>query len=728
MTAEPVALSDAVEPADQLSAGWLAAVTARVDSGWRPGEWDPTMLKFVGDPDNPATWVFHCAVTGCAGFAQGVGCFCMSCGPRRNRVGRPKDFIENYAAYAPTRRYDDPDLARSFSLADLAVGLRTEVLFGLQVLDRDRVLVPERVRKLLARLPAATESLLEVTEDVIAGLPAGEKGLVRSLRAVLLADRVQFTGVDVTLGDVWDCRLLGLTAGSHRQYVARSGQLDFRSIHQTWLRELTKEYLRVLRPTVQQARHTLRAVSVASDALLGRPNGNEPGLLSMADMTAVIDHLQTVTKPEGGLLSANHRHQLFSRFRQMLTFLRQAGLIDHVPGSFDATGGRLALSRPTKRETEAEDLLGRSLPEHVIAQLDAHLDRLGRHSNFAQLGWSAEDVRRMYQTVYQLIRDTGRRPEEVTTLKVGCLTYIDDKPTLIYDNHKAGRLGRRLPIAESTAMVIKDWQQHLAGLPTDKLGPGWMFPSPGQRGRMGHGGGHLTASVFGGRVFRLWVDTLPALLDEGLDANGLNIAYPRDGITLYAFRHSYAQRHADAGTPVDVLRQLMDHVSVETTLGYYKVTLKRRREAVATVSDLMVDRHGRRIGAVGDLDYAVGTVAVPYGNCAEPSNIKAGGGHCPIRFQCAGCAFYRPDPSYLPAIETHVAELRINKEQALAADAANWVITNLTDQIDAFTGVTGAMHTVLDGLPEENLRSVEQASKEIRRIRQADTAMQRANQ
>ena len=446
----------------------------------------------------------------------------------------------------------------------------------------------------------------------------------------------------------------------------------------------------------------------------------------MSDMTAIIDYLQTAPRLEGGSLSANHRHQLFSWFRQMLMFLRQAGLMDHVPGSFDAAGTRLRLSRPMKRESEAEDLLGRSLPDHVIAQLDAHLDRLGRHSDFAQLGWSAEDIRRMYRTVYQLIRDTGRRPHEVTTLKIGCLTYVDDKPTLIYDNHKSGRLGRRLPIAETTATVIRDWQHHLAGLPT--RGSDWMFPSPGLRGRRVHGGGHLTAGNFGGRVFRVWVDTIPVLLDEGLDANGLNITYPRNRITLYAFRHSYAQRHADAGTPVDVLRQLMDHVSVETTLGYYKVTLKRRREAVATVSDLMLDRHGRRVGAVGDLDYAVGTVAVPYGNCAEPSNIKAGGGHCPIRFQCAGCSFYRPDPSYLPAIQTHLAELRVNKEQALATDAAGWVITNLTDQIDAFTGVTRAMSTLLDDLPEENRRSVEQAAKELRRIRQADNAMQGGDQ
>jgi integrase len=36
--------------------------------------------------------------------------------------------------------------------------------------------------------------------------------------------------------------------------------------------------------------------------------------------------------------------------------------------------------------------------------------------------------------------------------------------------------------------------------------------------------------------------------------------------------HTYAQRHADNGTPVDVLRQLMDHKSIQTTGGYYTIT------------------------------------------------------------------------------------------------------------------------------------------------------------
>jgi site-specific recombinase XerD len=40
-------------------------------------------------------------------------------------------------------------------------------------------------------------------------------------------------------------------------------------------------------------------------------------------------------------------------------------------------------------------------------------------------------------------------------------------------------------------------------------------------------------------------------------------------VVLYAYRHTYAQRHADAGVPIDVLRELMDHRKLDTTKQYF---------------------------------------------------------------------------------------------------------------------------------------------------------------
>lgn len=47
-------------------------------------------------------------------------------------------------------------------------------------------------------------------------------------------------------------------------------------------------------------------------------------------------------------------------------------------------------------------------------------------------------------------------------------------------------------------------------------------------------------------------------------------------------------------------------------------------------------------------------MTVPFDGCTEKTNVKASGKACPIRFQCAGCTFYRPDPFYLPALEDHI--------------------------------------------------------------------------
>ena len=48
--------------------------------------------------------------------------------------------------------------------------------------------------------------------------------------------------------------------------------------------------------------------------------------------------------------------------------------------------------------------------------------------------------------------DTGRRPEDILGLPLDCLARdADGAPVLVYDNAKAHRLGRRLPVSQATA-------------------------------------------------------------------------------------------------------------------------------------------------------------------------------------------------------------------------------------------------------------------------------------
>ncbi|MGH9011287.1 MAG: tyrosine-type recombinase/integrase, partial [Acidimicrobiia bacterium] len=358
--------------------------------------------------------------------------------------------------------------------------------------------------------------------------------------------------------------------------------------------------------------------------------------------------------------------------------------------------------------------LGKALPESVIRQLDQHLGLLGPSGQCGSI--AAADLQAMHQTIYQVLRDTGRRPGEIVSLKIGCIEVIDGENNLIYDNHKAARRRRRLPITRDTTAIILAWERRREEMPTAPPTRQWLFPSPLLRAQQSLG--HLTVACVG-RAFKVWREKIPTIDGEVLGPDGGPLPFNRSLITPCVLRHCYAQRHADAGVPVDVLKELLDHVAIQTTLGYYAVSLKRKQHAIRSVGALAVDADGNPAPFADAVAYERASVSVPFGNCTEPSNVKAGGGHCPIRFQCAGCGFYRPDPSYLPALEEHAASLRADRETARAMGAADYVIVNLSAEIDAFCRVAARMRRRLSKLAPEARSEVEEASRTLRRVRAA---------
>ena len=260
--------------------------------------------------------------------------------------------------------------------------------------------------------------------------------------------------------------------------------------------------------------------------------------------------------------------------------------------------------------------------------------------------------------------DTGRRPEEICELALDCVSRdAGGEAVLIYDNRKANRLRRRLPIGAATLAVIERQQQRVRQRFPDtpaaelKLLPTSIKNPYGAKG--------MRDETVGAR-HRKWVDSLPEVLVptastvEGKAPEPM--PFDKSRMFPYAYRHTYAQRHADAGVPIDVLRELMDHLNAMTTQGYYRVGEQRRRNAVDRVTAMQFDRHGNRTWSIAKklldsehLRRAVGEVAVPYGMCSEPTNVAAGGDDCPVRFRCVGCAHFSTDVSYLPDLEGYLA-------------------------------------------------------------------------
>jgi integrase len=534
------------------------------------------------------------------------------------------------------------------------------------------------------------------------------KGLYRDLRRHLERAWTHYTGTDPYGGDVWHLELLDLQSNGSRRWPATEGTVDFGAIELRWLREVIKDWARSTRPYVQRLRQALRACRVASQTLVAAGCA-DPTTLGAGDFVLVEQVIAEQRRADGSLHSAKYRIQLLRVFDQVIEHARTNALMSEVPDPFRPSQRRYRLIEETN-----EEQLGRALPEKVIRQLNQHLSLLGPTGPHGSM--IAADLRAMHQTIYQILRDTGRRPGEIVSLKIGCVEVIDGQHNLVYDNHKAARLRRRLPITTETAEIITAWQRRRAQLPTAPATRQWLFPSPLLRSRQARG--HLIASSIG-VSFRYWIGSIPDIDGELLGPDGTPLPFDRSLITPYVLRHSYAQRHADAGVPVDVLKELLDHRSIQTTLGYYSVTHKRKQQAIRAVGSLAIDASGNPSSFADPLAYERASVSVPFGNCTEPSNVKAGGGACPIRFQCAGCGFYRPDPSYLPAIDEHIHSLKADRETARAMQAADYVIANMSSEIDAFNRVVDTMRRRLSELEPEQRAEIDEASRILRRARAA---------
>jgi hypothetical protein len=111
-------------------------------------------------------------------------------------------------------------------------------------------------------------------------------------------------------------------------------------------------------------------------------------------------------------------------------------------------------------------------------------------------------------------------------------------------------------------------------------------------------------------------------------------------------------------------------------------------------------------------------VAVPMGKCAEPSNVRAGGGACPIRYQCASCPHFESDPSYLPELAAYADDLRREREAMLAMGASPSAIENLSKQAEVVQGHVRHHRATLGSLPPGQRTLIEDASATVRKARQ----------
>jgi integrase len=498
------------------------------------------------------------------------------------------------------------------------------------------------------------------------------KQLLSDLQATLY--RLKMSDDELFQFDAWDPRWLRLQ-GVRRGSIAIGRRLDFSQIDVPWVKQMTKRWVWDLASSIDLAQEATRSAQILCEVMRER-GYPDPLALTYADFEAVWFTVIGQSK------SAARRNRLLTALDRSTRHAARLGIVSSLFTKGETTRG---LSQKSQAK---EDELGRGITEAEADRIEAAIDEMKITSPRTGL-WTAEQKVLMFRTLFRLLRDTGRRPGEIVSLKRDCIQRIDGKPTLIYNNHKSQRMGRRLPIPESTAQAVEQWAQVRAqgGLIDNE----YLFPPMSYGGRIPHVDGQWLT----GRLKALG------------DHTGIKVI-------PYDFRHAYAQRHADAGVAVEVLAELMDHSTIDQTRAYYRVALDRKRTAIESVLPLTVGRGGRSADVTA---YELGAIAVPFGNCSEPSNIKSGGHSCPIRFQCSGCAFYRTDPSYLPALEDHVATLRTQFAVFKANGSAQFIVDSLQAELSSYNELITEMREKIDQLDDQARADLEDAATILRRAR-----------
>lgn len=383
------------------------------------------------------------------------------------------------------------------------------------------------------------EQRVEQFDDVQVRRNTHLAGMANAMRRTLAA--AVSTPELEQIKDVWNMGAFGL--GQWRR-------LDFTPLHQEWMRracktwvldEIPRRYGKNIPNSLSEMILCLRFLSQS----LGRSRedrGENMAALGRSDIEAFTQYVAHLEHT--GEISSFRRTTVARFTGRFLREIRDMGLtrpgeiLAELPDDF-------ALRRHDMPPVITEEGSGRALPREILTQPCERLPTLD------QIRDGSEDMR----AAIEILVDTGRRPDEIGCLPWDCLeTDEHSKPVLIYTDFKNNRTGCRLPIPDSTAEIIVRQKKSIRARFSDtELSKLVLFPRPRQNSE----GTQPFRMQHIGNVHRRWVNALPPLLlTDGTE-------FPKLEVVPYSYRHSYAQRHADAGTLPDVLRELMGHRSLQ---------------------------------------------------------------------------------------------------------------------------------------------------------------------
>ena len=274
-------------------------------------------------------------------------------------------------------------------------------------------------------------------------------------------------------GDSWDLAVFG-----------HPGRLSFTGISQPWLARAAKAWAGEELPRhrgggATKVREKVNALARLSESLRARDDhGLAPDRLGRKDIEAFLNRLAYLEST--GTISRYHRNVICRDTRAALSGIRALGLTRPgqvaagLPGDF-ALGPR----RHPRRTSTGRTGPGPAAGDHGRAVRPPR--RACTRSRSGPRPRSASTP--------------GGDPRTSSTCRwTACTTTTTAAVVLVYDNAKADRLGRRLPITQATAAVITAQQERVrARFPDTPLGELKLLPTPRRNPRWAQGNHHRHA-------------------------------------------------------------------------------------------------------------------------------------------------------------------------------------------------------------------------------------------
>ena len=472
-----------------------------------------SMEQFLLDPRvRPFPPMPSCQVSACTRAADGAGGYCNTHYQRWRTAQQTNPGLDHRWWQARESGVAEPGRVNLRALPVLVV---VQVLFGLQQRVRGGAKITDVDLRVLCDALRRQQVASVETDEVEPVLTKP----VRSLRNALSRHvrRALADPGSEQAKDTWDLAIFG-----HR------GNLSFTGIAQPWLAGAAKRWAAERLPRhrgggAARVRGKINGLGLLSEYLGCRPDrGLVPAALGRRDVEGFLNRLAYLES--AGQISRYRRNGICRDVREVLAGIRALGLT-RPGGPAAGLAGDFAIERGDIPAGPERGEPGRDLPPEIMAILCANLNTL-----------QPAEVR----VATQLGIDTGRRPEDILGLPLNCLARDKDGgAVLVYDNIKADRLGRRLPISETTAAVIIAQQDRVrAHFPHTPAAALTLLPTPR---RNPDGNTAISIDMLDNR-HREWADALPALhtRDGG--------EFDKTRITPYAWRHSYVI--CSASTPV----------------------------------------------------------------------------------------------------------------------------------------------------------------------------------